>query len=65
MNKRVLELQIEYKNSKILPVLSISMGAIRYEPNSYISANKLYKQADECLYESKQNGRNQYHIYKG
>ena len=65
MNKRVLELQIEHKNSKILPVLSISMGAIIYEPNSYISANKLYKQADECLYESKQNGRNQYHIYKG
>ena len=59
MNKRVLELQIEHKNSKILPVLSISMGAIIYEPNSYISANKLYKQADECLYESKQNGRNQ------
>ena len=65
MNKMVLELQIEHKNSKILPVLSISMGAIIYEPNSYISANKLYKQADECLYESKQNGRNQYHIYKG
>lgn len=65
MNKRVLELQIEHKNSKILSVLSISMGAIIYEPNSYISANKLYKQADECLYESKQNGRNQYHIYKG
>ncbi len=65
INKKVLELQIEHKNSKILNVLSISMGAIIYEPNSYISANKLYKLADECLYESKQNGRNQYHIYKG
>jgi PleD family two-component response regulator len=41
------------------------MGAIIYEPNSYISANKMYKQADECLYKSKENGRNQYHIYKG
>ena len=64
-NKKIVELQIEHKNSKILDVVSISMGAIIYEPNSYISANKLYKQADECLYESKQNGRNQYHIYKG
>jgi hypothetical protein len=25
----------------------------------------LYKQADECLYRSKENGRNQYHIQKG
>ncbi len=53
------------KNSKILDVVSISMGAIIYEPNSYISANKLYKQADECLYKSKENARNQYLIYKG
>jgi diguanylate cyclase (GGDEF)-like protein len=65
INRKIVELQIEHKNSKILDVVSISMGAIIYEPNSYISANKLYKQADECLYESKQNGRNQYHIYKG
>ena len=65
MNKKVLELQIEHKNSKILDIVSISMGAIIYEPNSYISANKLYKQADECLYESKQSGRNKYTIYKG
>lgn len=63
MNKKVVELQIEHKNSKILDVVSISMGAIIYEPNTYISANKLYKYADECLYKSKENGRNQYHIY--
>ena len=65
INKKIVELQIEHKNSKILDVVSISMGAIIYKPNSYISANRLYKYADECLYESKQNGRNQYHIYKG
>ncbi|CAM3467697.1 MAG: GGDEF domain-containing protein [Aliarcobacter sp.] len=63
MNKKILELQIEHKNSKILDVISISMGAIIYNPNSYISANKLYKFADESLYKSKENGRNQYHIY--
>ena len=65
MNYKILELEIEHKNSKILDIVSISMGAIIYEPHTYISANKLYKQADECLYKSKENGRNQYHIYKG
>ena len=63
VNNRVLELQIEHKNSKILDIVSISIGAVIYEPNSYVSANRLYKQADECLYKSKENGRNQYHIY--
>lgn len=65
INKRVVALGIEHSGSKILDVVSVSLGAIMYEPNSYISANKLYKYADECLYKSKQNGRNQYHIYKG
>jgi len=65
INKKIVELQIEHKNSRILDVVSVSLGAIIYEPNSYISTNKLYKQADECLYKSKENGRNQYHIYKG
>ena len=65
MNYKILELEIEHKNSKILDIVSVSMGAIIYEPHTYISANKLYKQADECLYKSKENGRNQYHIYKG
>ena len=65
INYKILGLEIEHKNSKILDIVSISMGAIIYEPHTYISANKLYKQADECLYKSKENGRNQYHIYKG
>ncbi len=65
VNKKVLELGIEHKNSKILDVVSISIGAVIYEPNTYKSANTLYKVADQCLYKSKQNGRNQYHIYKG
>lgn len=65
INKKVVALQIDHKTSKALDVVSISIGAIIYKPNSYISANKLYKKADECLYKSKENGRNQYHIYKG
>ncbi len=65
INYKILELEIEHKNSKILDIVSISMGAVIYEPHTYISTNKLYKLADECLYKSKENGRNQYHIYKG
>lgn len=64
INKRVVKLQIEHKNSKMLDVISISAGAVIYEPNSYVSGNRLYKLADESLYKAKQNGRNQYHIYK-
>ncbi len=65
INYKILELEIEHKNSKILNIVSISMGAVIYKPHTYISANKLYKLADESLYKSKENGRNQYHIYKG
>ena len=65
INKKVTELNIEHSGSSVLNVVSISMGAIIYKPNTYISANRLYKTADECLYKSKQNGRNQYHISKG
>ncbi|MFA9373745.1 MAG: GGDEF domain-containing protein, partial [Poseidonibacter sp.] len=58
INKKIVELQIEHTGSKVLNVVSISIGAIIYEPNSYVSGNTLYKRADECLYKSKQNGRN-------
>ena len=64
INKNIESLNIEHKNSKISEVLTISIGAVIYEPNSYVSCNNLYKIADECLYKSKQNGRNQFTIYK-
>ncbi|RXJ70190.1 GGDEF domain-containing protein [Halarcobacter ebronensis] len=64
VNKSVESLNIEHKNSKISSVVTISIGAIIYEPNSYVSCNRLYKLADESLYKSKENGRNQYTIYK-
>lgn len=65
INQKVVDLGIEHKTSEVLDVISISIGAIIYEPNTYISANKLFKRADDSLYKSKHNGRNQYHIYKG
>lgn len=63
VNKNIESLNIEHKNSKISNVVTISIGAVIYEANTYISCNKLYKMADESLYRSKENGRNQYTIY--
>lgn len=60
INKKVVELNIEHKTSAVLNVVTISTGAIIYLPDSYVSANKLYKIADENLYKSKQSGRNKY-----
>lgn len=65
INEAILNLNIEHNSSQILNTLSVSIGASIYEANSYISTNKLYKMADECLYKSKHNGRNQYHFIKG
>ena len=65
INQKIADLKIEHKTSEALDVVTFSIGAIMYEPNTYISANKLYKRADDSLYKSKHNGRNQYHIYKG
>lgn len=63
VNKGIESLNIEHKNSKISNVVTISIGAVIYEANSYISCNRLYKMADDSLYKSKGNGRNQYTIY--
>ncbi len=64
VNKNIESLNIEHKNSKISHIVTISIGAVIYEANSYVSCNRLYKIADESLYLSKQNGRNQYTIYE-
>jgi diguanylate cyclase (GGDEF)-like protein len=55
-------LKIEHKASSASEFVTISIGAIIYEPGSNASTNRLYKLADENLYKSKQNGRNQYTI---
>lgn len=64
LNEEVVKLQIEHKNSKICNLVSVSIGAVLYESKTYISANRLYKMADESLYWAKNSGRNQYKIYK-
>ena len=62
INKLIEYLKIEHKESKVSEFVTISIGSVIYEPGSNISPNRLYKLADEKLYKSKQNGRNQYTI---
>ena len=62
INQRIMQLQIEHKSSKVHDVVTISTGAVIFDSGTEMSANRLYKMADENLYKSKQNGRNQYTI---
>lgn len=63
VNQIIESLDIEHKSSKISNVVTISIGAVIYHPKSYVSCNRLYKIADESLYKSKHNGRNQFTIH--
>lgn len=62
INEKIVQLQIEHKSSSVLGVISISIGAVMYSKDNDLSTNKMYKLADEKLYKSKTNGRNQYTI---
>lgn len=62
INKRVLDLKIEHKSSTVSEFVTISIGAVIYNAGDNTSSNRLYKIADENLYKSKKNGRNQYTI---
>jgi PleD family two-component response regulator len=51
----------EIKGAKESVTISASIGATFYNPNK--NFNILYKEADEALYKSKENGKNQITIY--
>lgn len=55
----VHELKIEHKGSKILPVLSVSIGGICVIPTAQIGDDALIHAADTNLYAAKERGRNQ------
>ena len=60
INKNIVRLQIEHKNSSCLAFVSISMGAVMYTSKNEYSSKQLYKLADQKLYKSKNSGRNKY-----
>ena len=52
-------LKIEHKGSKILPILSISIGGICVTPTVNMNEDALIHAADTNLYAAKERGRNQ------
>jgi diguanylate cyclase (GGDEF)-like protein len=52
-------LKIEHKGSKILPTLSVSIGAVCITPNTDMGEDALIHAADTNLYAAKERGRNQ------
>jgi diguanylate cyclase (GGDEF)-like protein len=60
---KIKSLEIEHKRNTVSKYLTVSIGIAfkRYEVDR--DADKLYQRADEALYSSKQNGRNQLSIY--
>ncbi|MFZ3052009.1 MAG: diguanylate cyclase [Sulfuricurvum sp.] len=52
-------LAILHKNNDASPYVTISMGIFVYRPESIMTHEQLYKEADEQLYVSKDQGRNQ------
>lgn len=60
INREVINLKIEHSGSKVNKFVTLSIGAVIYKAGSNISANRLYKMADENLYKSKESGRNKY-----
>uniref|UniRef100_UPI0040489CC8 diguanylate cyclase domain-containing protein n=1 Tax=Aliarcobacter sp. TaxID=2321116 RepID=UPI0040489CC8 len=55
-------MKIPHKNSKISKYLTISIGLISKKEDDIKNSNLMYKEADDSLYEAKNNGRNKIFI---
>jgi diguanylate cyclase (GGDEF)-like protein len=47
-----------------LPQVTISLGVVTFDKHTKLSADEILHQADEALYQSKANGRNQTTVWK-
>ncbi len=61
--ENIQNLEIKHKKNSASDFITISIGLVVIEPAFKCEMNSIYKYADEALYESKQNGRNQVSIY--
>jgi diguanylate cyclase (GGDEF)-like protein len=57
--RNIKNLNIEHRGSKILPILSISIGGICINPTGHIGEDTVIHAADTNLYAAKERGRNQ------
>lgn len=64
LRQRVEELNIEHGYSKVLPVLTISVGAVFMGTGDKIEAKDAYERADKALYVAKRSGKNKVEIYR-
>ncbi|MFY9143471.1 diguanylate cyclase domain-containing protein [Sulfuricurvum sp.] len=59
VRSNIESLKIEHNGSKILPILSISIGGICITPTAHMGEDALIHTADTNLYAAKERGRNQ------
>jgi diguanylate cyclase (GGDEF)-like protein len=55
---KVRNLKISHKRSKISNYLTISAGAVLFEPSHLLTQEEMYKKVDSLLYQAKREGRN-------
>jgi diguanylate cyclase (GGDEF)-like protein len=60
----LLELSIPHKSSKVLDVVSLSIGVIVVIPEKEMTETQLFTLTDNALYESKNGGRNRVTIHR-
>ena len=64
IREEIIKLGIPHKGSKVLDIVTISLGAASFIPDKDNSLSMLIKNADDALYYSKKNGKNSTNIYK-
>ncbi len=62
MLRSVSDLRIEHRSSPTAPFVTISLGIAAVVPDSFTAPESLIREADDALYQAKQEGRNRYAV---